>query len=42
MGNNLDRFNPILRRGKVGPETADRTEEQCSDGSHRAFGQRFW
>jgi hypothetical protein len=40
IGNDLERFNPVPKRGKVGPETADGTAEQCGDGSHGQFGPR--
>ena len=38
IGYDLERFNPVPKRGKVGPETADSTAEQCGDGSHGQFG----
>ena len=38
IGNDLERFNPVPKRGKVGPETADSTAEQCGDGSHGQLG----
>ena len=40
IGNDLERFGPVPKRGKVGPETADSTAEQRGDGSHGQFGPR--
>jgi len=40
IGNDLERFDPVLERGKVGPETADSSQDRCSDGSHGAVGPR--
>jgi hypothetical protein len=40
IGNDLERFNPVSKRGKVRPETADSTAEHCGDGSHGAVRPR--
>ena len=38
IGNDLERFNPVPKRGKVGSETTDRTSDQCGDECHGQFG----
>jgi hypothetical protein len=42
VGNDLDRFNPVPERGKVGPETADSSKDRCGDRSRGAVGPRSW
>ena len=40
IGYDLDRFNPVPERAKVGPETADHSKDRCGDSRHGAVGPR--